>query len=203
VTSRHSRLRTSDVARGAGYSVQQIRNLERDGVIPPASRSDTGYRIYGEEHLESARAYQALAAAVGPVEAKAIVRATHAYPASDLLALLDAAHARLHTERRDLALAQDAAAAISTEPIDDVRASDAMSIAELAGALGCGSRRCGTGRRKVSSYRTGPGRAACAATPPPTCGTRASSISCASPDTASRSCGRCCLGCGPPAAAPS
>jgi len=136
VESRHSRLRTSDVARGAGYSVQQIRNLERDGVLPPAARSDTGYRIYGEEHLESACAYRALAAGVGPVEAKAIVRAAHTYPASDLLALLDAAHARLNTERRDLALAQEAAAAISTEPIDDVHPSDAMSTAELAGALG-------------------------------------------------------------------
>lgn len=129
-------MRTSDLARVAGYSVQQIRNLERDEVLPPAARSDAGYRIYDAVHLESALAYRALAAGVGPVEAKVMVRAAHTRPATEVLALLDAAHARLDTERRELALAQHAAAAISAEPLGDTRPSDAMSIAELAGALG-------------------------------------------------------------------
>lgn len=50
--------------------------------------------------------------------------------------LLDAAHARLDRERRELGLARAAAEAISGEPIDDVRPSDSMSIAELSAALG-------------------------------------------------------------------
>ncbi|SDD15135.1 MerR family transcriptional regulator [Rhodococcus tukisamuensis] len=129
-------IRTIDVARRAGYSVQQVRNLERDGVLPPAGRTDAGYRIYDETHLRSALAYRALADGTGPIEAKEIMRAAQAHRTSDLLALLDAAHARLHTERRELALAERAASAISEEPIDDVRPSDAMSIAELATALG-------------------------------------------------------------------
>lgn len=54
-------MRTADVARRVGYSVQQVRNLERDGVLPPATRTATGYRIYGEVHLQSALAYRALA----------------------------------------------------------------------------------------------------------------------------------------------
>ncbi|WP_233617569.1 MerR family transcriptional regulator [Actinomadura sp. WAC 06369] len=128
-------LRTADVARRAGYSVQQVRNLERDGVLPPAARTPSGYRVYGEVHVRSALAYRALAAGTGPVEAKRIMRAAHASPA-DLLALLDAAHARLHTERRQVAEARAAAEAIAAEPVADVRPSDAMGVSELADALG-------------------------------------------------------------------
>jgi DNA-binding transcriptional MerR regulator len=113
-----------------------VRNLERDGVLPPASRTASGYRCYTEAHVRSALAYRALAAATGPVEAKTIMRAAHADPRSGLLALLDGAHARLAAERRDLALARDAAAAITAEPIGDVRPSDAMTVSELATALG-------------------------------------------------------------------
>jgi len=129
-------LRTADVARRAGYSVQQIRNLERDGVLPPAERTASGYRLYGEIHLRSALAYRALATATGPVEAKRIARAVHQRPTAEVLALLDAAHAGLHRERRDLELAKEAAAAISAEVIGDVRPSDSMSVSELAAALG-------------------------------------------------------------------
>ncbi|WP_280382363.1 MerR family transcriptional regulator [Nocardia wallacei] len=129
-------LRTAAVARRAGYSVQQIRNLERDGVLPPVARTRTGYRIYDESHVRSARAYRALAVGTGPVEAKTIMRAAHTRPIADLLALLDAAHARLDRERRDLAAAKTAARSIAAEPIGDVRSSDAMSITQLADALG-------------------------------------------------------------------
>ncbi|WP_433699524.1 MerR family transcriptional regulator [Nocardiopsis sp. CA-288880] len=125
-----------DVARRAGYSVQQVRDLERDGVLPPAPRTGSGYRVYDASHVDSALAYRALAHGTGPVEARRIMRAVHAGPGPEPLALLDAAHARLHTERRDLALARRAAGLISAEPIGDVRSSDAMGISELAAALG-------------------------------------------------------------------
>lgn len=128
--------RTVDVARRAGYSVQQVRNLERDGVLPPADRSPGGHRVYREIHARSALAYRALAAGVGPVEAKRILRAVHAGEQARALAMIDAAHAGLHTERVDLELARQATEAIATEPITEVRGSDAMSIAELATALG-------------------------------------------------------------------
>jgi DNA-binding transcriptional MerR regulator len=128
-------MRTAEVAHRAGYSVQQVRNLERDGVLPPAERTAAGYRIYREIHLQSALAYRALAAGAGPVEAKRIVRAAHDCAIPDRLALLDAAHARLDRERRDLALTKEAAAAISAEPIGDVGPADSMSVSELAAAL--------------------------------------------------------------------
>lgn len=64
-----------------------------------------------------------------------MLRAAHRYPKSDLLEFLDAAHARLHTERQELALAKKAAA-IATELIENPRPSDSMSVSEPAGALG-------------------------------------------------------------------
>ncbi|HWH00409.1 MAG TPA: MerR family transcriptional regulator [Pilimelia sp.] len=129
-------MRTVDVARRAGCSVQQVRNLERDGVLPPATRTATGYRSYGERHVQSALAYRALAAGAGPTEARRILQAAHRPPTSRVLALLDAAHARLDAERTELRQAERAAQAISGEPIDEVRASDSMGVAELAAALG-------------------------------------------------------------------
>ncbi|NDU72021.1 MerR family transcriptional regulator [Actinomadura sp. DSM 109109] len=129
-------LRTVDVARRAGCSVQQVRNLERDGVLPAAARTSTGYRVYGERHVQSALAYRALAAGTGPVAAKEIVRAAHRFPDPDVLVLLDAAHAGLDAERTRLREAREAAQAISAEPVGDVRASDAMGVSELAAALG-------------------------------------------------------------------
>ncbi|PSL00390.1 DNA-binding transcriptional MerR regulator [Haloactinopolyspora alba] len=129
-------LRTADVAERSGYSVQQVRNLERDGVLPRATRTASGYRVYTEVHLRSALAYRALAAGTGPVEAKRIVRAAHERPAAELLAMLDAVHARLDRERAELKAAEEAVEVISAEPIGDVRPGDAMSVSELAGALG-------------------------------------------------------------------
>ncbi|QNE78768.1 MerR family transcriptional regulator [Streptomyces finlayi] len=135
-TLKSSALRTVDVALRAGYSVQQVRNLERDGVLPPVARTAAGYRIYGERHLHSALAYRALAVGAGPVEARRIVRALHQRPVPEVLALLDAAHARLDRERTDLKLAQEAVEVISAESVEDVRPSDSMSVCELAVALG-------------------------------------------------------------------
>ena len=134
--SLQSGLRTVDVARRAGYSVQQVRDLEADGVLPPAQRTASGYRTFTDAHVRAALAYRSLAVAVGPVHAKELVRAAHRDPGSGLLRLLDAAHARLDAERRDLALAREAAGLIAAEPIADVRPSDAMGVSELAAALG-------------------------------------------------------------------
>ncbi|WP_458687597.1 MerR family transcriptional regulator [Nocardia tengchongensis] len=135
-TLNSGRFRTAEVARQAGYSVQQIRNLERDGVLPPAARTPSGYRVYHRVHVASARAYRALAAGAGPVAAKDIVRAAHRDSPGGMLALLDAAHAGLDIERRDLEATRAAVRHISAEPLADVRGSDSMSISELADALG-------------------------------------------------------------------
>lgn len=94
--SLNSPLRTVDVARRAQCSVQQVRNLERDGVLPPTNRSQAGYRVYTEIHALSAAAYTTLAAGVGPTQAKTIMRAAHRPPLDDLLAMLDRARPTTH-----------------------------------------------------------------------------------------------------------
>ena len=63
---------TGRLAAAGGYSVQQVRDLERLGVIPPAVRMLNGYRRFGPEHVTALRAYRALAVAVGPVEARSV-----------------------------------------------------------------------------------------------------------------------------------
>ena len=42
--------------------MQQIRDLEGDGVLPPVTRTRSGYRTYTEEHVQAALAYRAFAA---------------------------------------------------------------------------------------------------------------------------------------------
>ncbi|GED09341.1 MerR family transcriptional regulator [Cellulosimicrobium cellulans] len=68
-------LRTADVARAAGCSVQQVRDLEALGVLPPAGRSANGYRAFGDEHVLALRAYRGVASAVGPVVARRVLLA--------------------------------------------------------------------------------------------------------------------------------
>jgi DNA-binding transcriptional MerR regulator len=60
------RYTTGELAAVAGCSVQQIRDLERLGVIPPAERQSNGYRRFTAVHLTALRAYRGLVTAVGP-----------------------------------------------------------------------------------------------------------------------------------------
>ena len=60
-------MRTAEVACAAGCSVQQVRDLEHAGVIPPARRAPNGYRAFGDVHVAAVLVYRSLALAVGPV----------------------------------------------------------------------------------------------------------------------------------------
>ena len=135
---RRAALRTIEVARAAGYSVQQVRDLERLGVLPPAVRAANGYRSYTPMHVIALRAYRGLARAVGPVAARRLLAQLRTQPIAEAAAALDAVHASLARERDDLLLARRALRAITSEGADDppTRAGDAMTITELAVALG-------------------------------------------------------------------
>ncbi|GAA2445873.1 MerR family transcriptional regulator [Streptomyces glaucus] len=136
--SRRAPLRTVDVARASGYSLQQVRDLERLGVIPPAARSGNGHRCYTPVHVHALRAYRGLAAAVGPVEARRMLAELRTETITTAAAAINAVHVRLARERDEALRAQRAVRAIRAEA--DVpgagRESDAMTITELAGALG-------------------------------------------------------------------
>ncbi|MFG2130749.1 MerR family transcriptional regulator [Streptomyces sp. NPDC048751] len=130
-------LRTVDVARESGYSVQQVRDLERLGVIPPAARSSNGYRAYTRVHVHALRAYRGLAGAVGPVAARHMLAELRTETIEAAAAAINAVHVRLARERDEALRAQQALRAIQAETNTPgfEQESDAMTITELAGAL--------------------------------------------------------------------
>ncbi len=132
----HGSLRTAEVASRSGWSVQQVRDLEAEGVLPPAARAANGYRTWDERHARAASAYRHLSTALGPGAAAALLRTARSEGAVPALHVLDAAHADLHAQRLALAAAVAAAALVAAEPVDDALPSDAMGTAELARALG-------------------------------------------------------------------
>lgn len=138
-TTRHQEhFRTAEIATASGYSVQQIRDLERLGVIPPAERGENNYRRFTHQHLLALRAYRGLAAAVGPVAARRSLREIRTLPLTDAAANIGSLHTVLAKERYDVLAALSALRAIREEArgrFDDIE-DDSMSITELAGALG-------------------------------------------------------------------
>ncbi|MFD5769221.1 MerR family transcriptional regulator [Streptomyces sp. NPDC127049] len=136
--ARRGPLRTVDVARESGYSPQQVRDLERLGVIPPAARAGNGYRSYTPVHVHALRAYRGLAGAVGPVEARRMLTRLRAETITTAAAAVGAVHVRLARERDETLRAQRALRAIQgeTDPHGAEREGDAMTITQLAAALG-------------------------------------------------------------------
>ena len=108
-------LRTSDVARASGYSVQQVRDLERLGVIPPATRSPNGYRSYAAVHVHALGAYRGLAGAIGAVAARQLLTDVRGQPIAEAAAAITAVHVRLARERDEALRAQAALRAIQAE----------------------------------------------------------------------------------------
>ncbi|GAA1196902.1 MerR family transcriptional regulator [Prauserella alba] len=151
-------LTTAALASATGYSPQQVRDLERLGVIPPATRAPNNYRRFADRHVVALRAYRGLADAIGPVAARRTLREVRTLPLDRAAAVVGALHVDL-TRLRNQAL--DAIAALrairtetdpqedetspDTESVDaestdtrspDARSPDAMSIGVLAEALG-------------------------------------------------------------------
>ncbi|MEU9488386.1 MerR family transcriptional regulator [Streptomyces decoyicus] len=130
-------LRTVDVAGDSGYSVQQVRDLERLGVIPEAARSSNGYRSYTPLHVHALRAYRGLAGAVGPVAARQLLAELRTGTTAEAASAINAVHVRLAGEREEALRAQRALRAIQAEADtgEFEQESDAMTITELAEAL--------------------------------------------------------------------
>ncbi|WP_040703269.1 MerR family transcriptional regulator, partial [Nocardiopsis salina] len=131
-------LTTSAVAAAAGYSVQQVRDLEARGTLPPARRAANGYRMFTGDHVRVLRAYRDLALAVGPVRARGALREVRTLPGDEAVALLSSLHVGLVRERQEALEAREALLAIREEAFAESapRSEDTMTISELAGALG-------------------------------------------------------------------
>ncbi|EHN76549.1 MerR family transcriptional regulator [Streptomyces coelicoflavus] len=141
MSKRERRLRTVDLARAVGLSTQQVRNYEDAGVLPPAGRTDAGYRVFGERHREALLAYRALQPGYGAVTATRVMRAVHAGDVAGALALVDAAHAALHEERVALRVAGEALEALAGRDTDapPPRSGDGphgLRIGEVAALVG-------------------------------------------------------------------
>jgi DNA-binding transcriptional MerR regulator len=128
-------VRPVDLARAAGVSTQQVRNLEAIGALPEAQRSASGYRRYDASHLAALLAYTALTPGLGAHRARTILAAVGTGRIAEALALLDKAHAALYQGRVSLVEIEGTlAAAMNQEPASD--APDGLRVGELARLLG-------------------------------------------------------------------
>jgi DNA-binding transcriptional MerR regulator len=104
-------LRTSDLAQAGQISVQQVRNYEASGFIPPAERSPGGYRLYMQKHLVALKTARSLVGGYGWQRARAIMQAAHQGKLAVALALIDERHAELASTRLQV---EQTLAALST-----------------------------------------------------------------------------------------
>jgi DNA-binding transcriptional MerR regulator len=133
-------LRPSDLARAHGISAQAVRNYERDGCLPPAERTGSGYRIYTESHAAALRTFLALVPAYGHATGVRIMNAVHEGALDDALAAIDSGHNRLLRDRETLAAVREA--------LDHLTARGA---AGTAAGLGAGAKSAASGARTVGS----------------------------------------------------
>ncbi|MEV7773871.1 TioE family transcriptional regulator [Kitasatospora sp. NPDC086791] len=109
-------MRPSDLAREHGISTQAVRNYERDGCLPPATRTPTGYRIYTERHAAALRTFLALVAAYGHATAGPVMVGIHADRLDEALTALDRGHAQLLRDRETLAAVREAVDHLTPDP---------------------------------------------------------------------------------------
>ncbi|MEU5261739.1 TioE family transcriptional regulator [Amycolatopsis sp. NPDC021455] len=128
-------MRPADLAREHGISTQAVRNYERDGFLPPAERTASGYRVYTETHASALRAFLALVTAYGHATAGGIMNAVHDDDLDRALTLVDRGHAQLSRDRETLNTVRTAIGHLTTGPAPERAATD-WSIGELAHRLG-------------------------------------------------------------------
>ena len=127
-------LRPSHLAREHGISTQAVRNYERDGFLPPAERTPSGYRIYTERHAAALRAYLALVAATGHEPAGRIMTALHADDVDLALAVLADGHTHFLRDRDTLDQVRRAIGLLTAQS-EHPGISGIRSIGELAHRL--------------------------------------------------------------------
>lgn len=110
-------LRTIDLARAAGISVQQVRNYEALSLLPPVERSKSGYRLYTQRHLAALKTVRNLVTGYGWQRTTAIMQALHRNDLEAALATIDARHAELASKRHECEQTLSALRALAAQPI--------------------------------------------------------------------------------------
>ena len=98
--SKNGVYRPVDLARAHRLSAQAVRNYEQAGVIPPAARTVSGYRVYTDEHAGALDAYVALVPGHGYRAAGEIMRSVLHGDLPTALAVIDTAHVQLQRDRQ-------------------------------------------------------------------------------------------------------
>lgn len=128
-------LRPVDLAREHGISTQAVRNYEEDGILPPAGRSEHGYRLYGPVHAEALRAFLALVPGHGHQVASDIMRAANEGDRETVFRLVEQSYARLLEDRRTLDAVANALGDLASPDVP-VLVRGEMHIGGLARRLG-------------------------------------------------------------------
>lgn len=127
-------LRPADLAHEHGLSTQAVRNYERDGFLPPADRTTSGYRVYTEVHRVALRTYLALVPGFGRAAAGQIMNAVHDGDLAAALTAVDREHGRALQDRDTVATVRRAVEHLVTDS-DDVLDGLPWTIGELAQRL--------------------------------------------------------------------
>jgi DNA-binding transcriptional MerR regulator len=126
-------MRPVDLAREHGISTQAVRNYEREGFIPPAERTPSGYRIYTEVHAAALRAYLALVSAYGYSAGGQIMIAVHDDELDDALLVIDRGHSQLLRDRSTLDSVRKAVDHLTAEAdAAPGQSADTRTVGELA-----------------------------------------------------------------------
>jgi DNA-binding transcriptional MerR regulator len=134
----HNYLRTIDMAQAGQISVQQVRNYEESGFIPPVERSPSGYRLYTQKHLVALKIARSLIGGYGRQRAWMIMQAVHQGKLPGALALIDESHAELASKRLQVeqTLAALSMLAAQSTPLADIRHSQRLRVGEAAKQVG-------------------------------------------------------------------
>ncbi|HET8841795.1 MAG TPA: MerR family transcriptional regulator [Ktedonobacteraceae bacterium] len=110
-------LRTIDLARAVAMSVQQVRNYEAWGFLPPSQRGKQGYRLYTQQHLAALKTARSLINAYGWRRSLTIMCEVHQGKLSTALALVDARHAELASKRLQVEQTLEALRALTGQSV--------------------------------------------------------------------------------------
>lgn len=131
-------LRTIDLAHEGNISVQQVRNYEASGFIPPVERSPSGYRLYTQQHLVALKTARILVGGYGWQRSRAIMGAIHEGKLSVALALIDERHAELANKRLQVEQTLAALHALTAQSaaLPGTRHSQRLRVGEAAKQVG-------------------------------------------------------------------
>lgn len=131
--------RPIDLAREHGISAQAVRNYESEGILPPADRTDAGYRVYTDRQVQALRTFLALIPGYGHGASGRIMAAVNRGDVDGALTIVDECHHQLREDRATLRSVSGALAHLAEAETGDngVRRPVAQeSIGTLARRLG-------------------------------------------------------------------